>query len=64
MATSPPHSLLLLDSPAPASTSGRALDEAPLGPLFLHAGLANGVLLRSEVWRPQKLQTLSGGCVC
>ena len=48
MTNSPPDSLLLLDTPAAAS-SGPLDDDSPPGALFLHAGLANGVLLRSEV---------------
>ena len=50
ISTSPPESLLLLDTPAPAGPARPADDDsAPPGALFLHAGLANGVLLRSEV---------------
>ena len=55
MANSPPESLLLLDTPAPggpAKTGPLDDDTSRPGALFLHAGLANGVLLRSEVCSP------------
>lgn len=46
---STPESLLLLDSPA-VSTSGTEEGKG-VGALFLHIGLANGVLLRTQVDR-------------
>ena len=53
--TSPPESLLLLEAPSSAATgASRPDDEEALGGMFLHMGLANGVLLRTEVW----------GCPC
>lgn len=62
MTNSPPESLLLLDTPTAASGPSKPLDDdsSPLGALFLHAGLANGVLVRSEVclsmtWHPSLL---------
>ncbi|KAK9814939.1 hypothetical protein WJX73_002520 [Symbiochloris irregularis] len=52
MTNSPPESLLLLDTPAAAGPANPADDDSSApGALFLHAGLANGVLLRSEVDR-------------
>ena len=42
-----PESLLMLDSPA--AGAGGGAEGAGAGALFLHAGLANGVLLRTEV---------------
>ena len=48
--TSPPDSLLLLEgSSSAAGGAKRPDDEEALGGMFLHVGLANGVLLRTEV---------------
>ena len=48
--TSPPESLLLLEASSSASGGAkRPDDEEALGGMFLHMGLANGVLLRTEV---------------
>ena len=44
-----PESCLLLDSPAAAA--GASEEGAGAGAIFLHVGLANGVLLRTEIDR-------------
>ena len=64
--TSPPDSLLLLEgSSSAAGGAKRPDDEEALGGMFLHVGLANGVLLRTEVsqeGRTAGCQSVSCAC--
>ena len=60
--TSPPESLLLLEAPSSAATGAkRPDDEEALGGMFLHMGLANGVLLRTEVCMLRMLPSVACG---